>query len=300
MKIEGIVIFGEESGIPLYSKMNEEIEPSLFSGFVSAIQKFSREMALGGLSSFVTDEKTVFLAAREKTVTAIIAPVDSDFEKIYSLAYNIGEKFEETYDVFDGGNVDIYASFENILSDILKENQVPFIFRVANFAKKEIGGDVSIRPRLKTRSGEYAIIDILVDYGDKSKKGSLRDRLIQKHLQVFSEEIIFIKAIDGTAGRGEVMKFLVSLKNYGVWRREKEDMDGVFPYFPSKAVIVARDFSPTVFEGLDELDRIEDKAYVAPDHLSFTLGMKRAPKTTKCFIELWKWHDSKYPERVFD
>ncbi|TXT54348.1 MAG: hypothetical protein BAJATHORv1_70048 [Candidatus Thorarchaeota archaeon] len=300
MDIEGIVIFGAESGIPLYSQMSEDIEPSLFSGFVSAIQNFAREMALGGLSSFVTDEKTVFLAARDKTVTALIAPVDSDFEEIYSLAYNLGEKFEEKYEVFDGGNVEIYKSFDSIVSETLKENEVPFIFRVANFAKKEIGGDVSIRPSLKTRDGDYEIIDILVDYGDKTKKGGLRDRIIQKHLRVFSTEIIFIKAIDDTAGRGEVMKFLESLKNYGIWRREEEDLDDVFPYFPSKAVVVARDYSPTVFEGVRELDKVDDKTYIAPDHLSFTLGSRRAPKTTKCFVELWKWYDNKYPERVFD
>ncbi|MFW9919593.1 MAG: hypothetical protein ACFFED_08340 [Candidatus Thorarchaeota archaeon] len=299
MDLEGVVIFGAESGIPLFSKMNESIEPSLFSGFVSAIQNFSKEMALGGLSSFVTDEKTVFLAAREKTVTAIIAPLDSDFDEVYSLAYTLGEKFEEKYEVVEGGEVGIYRSFDTVMTELLQRKEIPFLIRVANFARKEIGGDVSVRPRLKTRSGTYDTVDLLVEYGEKSKRGGIRDRLIQKHLRVFSEEVIFVKTVDGTAGKGEVMKFIESMKNYGTWRREEETMDDVFPYFPSRAVIVARDYSPTVFEGLEGLDRIDSKSYIAPDHLFPTFGTKMAPKTTKCFIELWKWHDDKYPERIF-
>jgi len=299
MNIEGIVIFGADSGIPLYSKMKEEIEPSLFSGFITAIQSFTKEIALGGLSSFVTDEKRVYLAAREKIVTAIIAPVDAVTEEIYSLAYVLGERFEQEYEIFDGGNVEIYRGFEGVVNEYLQKKEVPFIIHIANFAEKEIGGDVSVRPRLKGRDGTYETVDLLVDYGDRTKKGSIRDRLIQKHLSVFSEEIIFVKAVDGTAGRGEVIKFIESMKNYGIWRRDEEDMDGVFPYFPSRAIVVARDFSPTVFEGLEKFDRIDDKACIHSDHLSFTFGSKIAPKATKCFIELWKWHDDKYPERVF-
>jgi hypothetical protein len=300
LNIEGIVIFGTESGIPLYSKMNENIEPSLFSGFITAIQNFSKEMALGGLSSFMTDEKTVFLAARENIVTAIIAPVDSEFEDIFSLAYGLGEKFEEKYEVRDeGGDVGIYRSFDSVVDEYLQREEVPYLIRVANFARKEIGGEVSIRPKLKTREGKFETVDILVDYGDRTSKGSFRDKMMQRHLKVFSTEVIFLKAIDGTAGRGEVMKFIESMKNYGTWRKEVDEMPDVFPYFPSKVVVIARDYSPTVFEGLEGWDRIDDKAYISADHLAFTFGAKIAPKVTKCFIELWKWHDDKYPERVF-
>ena len=52
MDIEGVVIFEASSGIPLYSRMKGDTDPSLFSSFVAAIGHFSRELRFGGLSSF--------------------------------------------------------------------------------------------------------------------------------------------------------------------------------------------------------------------------------------------------------
>ncbi|MFX1476260.1 MAG: hypothetical protein ACFFCO_12405 [Promethearchaeota archaeon] len=55
-----------------------------------------------------------------------------------------------------------------------------------------------------------------------------------------------------------------------------------------------------LFEELEKLERIKGKAYVTPAYGLRVIRHKRARMATKCLIELWKWHDMKYPERVFD
>ncbi|TFF96858.1 hypothetical protein EU546_00390, partial [Candidatus Thorarchaeota archaeon] len=85
MDIEGVVIFEASSGIPLYSRMKSDTDPSLFSSFVAAIGHFSKELKFGGLSSFTTEEKVIYLAPREKTITALIAPKKKEYQEAYSL-----------------------------------------------------------------------------------------------------------------------------------------------------------------------------------------------------------------------
>jgi hypothetical protein len=60
--IEGIVIFDAVSGVPLFSRMKGTTDPSLFSSFIAAIGHFSKQLKFGGLSSFSTEEKVIYLA----------------------------------------------------------------------------------------------------------------------------------------------------------------------------------------------------------------------------------------------
>lgn len=301
MQIDGIVIIDAVSGVPLFSKLTS-IDSTLFSGFVTAIRSFSSELSLGGLSSFTTEEKNIFLAARKRVVTAIIAPASSESKKIYSLAYKIGEAFEEMYEITETPDLEKFKDFSEKLEEILKEKEVPLLLQAVEFAKKEFGGQVSIRPELKVGHGKTVVIDIVVDRG-KKKAASILDKLVQKVWAAFSEDITFIKVIDGVAGRGEVVDFIESLKSFGDeslrgFHENKGHVSEEFPYFPAQAAIIARDYSSTVFEEVEKLQRVDGKAYIPGVHVTWGARGKRFPVSSKCFIELWKWKQD-YPERVF-
>jgi hypothetical protein len=301
MQIDGIVIIDAVSGVPLFSKL-DTIDSTLFSGFVTAIRNFSSELCLGGLSSFTTEEKNIFLAARKRVVTAIIAPANIEFKKVYSLAYQIGEAFEEMYALTETPDQEKFKDFSEKLEEILKEKEVPFLLQVVEFAKKEFGGEVSIRPELKLEHGKTIVIDIVVDRGKKKAEGVL-NKLVQRVWAAFSENITFIKVIDGVAGRGEVVDYIESLKSFGDeslrgFHDNKKVTSEEFPYFPAQAAIIARDYSPTVFEEMEKLQRVEGKACVPGDHVTWGARGKRFPDSSKCFIELWRWKQD-YPERVF-
>ena len=75
--------------------------------------------------------------------------------------------------------------------------------------------------------------------------------------------------------------------------------DDVFPYFPAKAIIIAKDYSPTVFDEIENLPKFSGKMGIPGTHISPDAGMKGAPAVMKCFVELWKWFDNgKYPVQI--
>jgi hypothetical protein len=153
MDIEGVVIFDAKSGIPLFSKMDKEINTSLISSFITAAGHFSSELSLGGLSSFSTEEKVIFLAARGKTITALISPKTQEFQETYELACELGDEFENRYEINDGPSAKEYLGFTPIVNEILKKVENPLLRRVADFVYEAYGGEISINPRLMRRGG---------------------------------------------------------------------------------------------------------------------------------------------------
>lgn len=297
MDVQDILFIDNSSGLPLFSYFKDDIDENLLSGLLTAIKEFTKELALGGLSSFTTDEKSIFLVGRKYCTVALISP-DHDFQKIYSLGYQLGELFESNYNLAEMKVIDTskYEGFKESIEKVLTLNETDFLISVADFVKKEFGGDVSVKPTFKNNDGKQVTIDLVTDRGNKKNKGFF-GTLATKMLKSFSEDITFVKVVDSTAGRGEVADFLDTLKTFGRLRHKNMEED-VFPYFPSKAVIIARDFSPTVFDEIDKLSTFGGKIGIAGTHISPDAGMMGAPKEMKCFIELWQWFDDKYPVRI--
>ncbi|MFW9993696.1 MAG: hypothetical protein ACFFD4_16740 [Candidatus Odinarchaeota archaeon] len=302
MDLDGIVIMTSDSGMPLFSKL-EIIDEVLFSGLLTAIRSFSKELHLGGVSSFTTDDnKTIYLVSRSQVLVAVIASNEIEFNKVYSLCYSIGEAFESQYDLKSENtvsvNVNKFKAFSTTLEKLLTKKTVPFIIKTAEFAQKEFGGKLSIQPVLKNNNREDIKIDLLLDRGEK-KRVKLMGKLATKMIKAFSEDVTFVKVIEGTAGRGEVMDFLDSLKTFGKLRTDKEHPE-IYPYFPARAVVIAHDYSPTVFEQLRDLHRHKKKACIPGTHIAPDAAMHGSPAAVKCFVELWKWYDDRYPERIFN
>ncbi len=295
-----VLILDNKSGLSLFSYLNEtSMDDNLFSGLITAIKEFTKELALGGLSSFKTDEKSIYLIGRNFCTVALISS-EQEFQKIYSIGYKIGQTFEDTYDLSDIKLVDssLYENFRSNVKKIISEEDTPFLISVAEFVKKEFGGELSIKPAFKNNAGKVVTIDMISDRGRKQRQG-LFGGIATHMMKSFSEDVTFVKVIETTGGRGEILDFFDLLRTFGKLRTKTLDED-IFPYFPAKAIVIARDFSPTVFDEIKKLPKYGGKAGIPGTHIAPDAGMKRSPNSTKCFIELWKWQDNnKYPERVF-
>ncbi|MBE0525634.1 MAG: hypothetical protein IH631_01740 [Candidatus Thorarchaeota archaeon] len=289
MDIEGVVIFEAASGVPLYSKMKGKTDPSLFSSFVSAIGHFSKEMKFGGLSSFTTEEKVIYLAARDKTITALIAPKKKEYQEAYSLASELGRRFEDGRYITTMPLIDDYDDFEEVADEFLKRIKNPFVSQVSSFVHDRYGGEVSIEARLFKRDGGQGVIDVLVDTSSKENGSASGGSL-------FGEHYIFVKATEGIMGRVQLIDFIDSLDRFGVRFMNKDEF--VFrPYFPSKAVIVARDYDQGALQFLEKYTH-KNRTYIDGAHIYAGLKLKEIPKETRCFVDLWQWRDDTPPEKV--
>ncbi|MHA1966604.1 MAG: ADP-ribosylation factor-like protein [Candidatus Hodarchaeales archaeon] len=121
MQIEGVIIFDANSGLLLFSKIDESVDSSMFSSFVWSIKEFFSELSLGGLSSFTTEEKTIFLASKSSIITAMITTGNPDYKKGYSTAFNISDTFESSYEITESGIADLskYSGFSSKLDGLL-------------------------------------------------------------------------------------------------------------------------------------------------------------------------------------
>ncbi len=288
--IDGVIVLDKKSGIPMFSNLKKDIDSSLFSAFVAAVGHFASELSIGGLTSFTTDDKTVFVASREKTITALIIPRSIEFQETYSLAHEIGDTFETRYSIPTRPQEQSYNDFAMVVDDRLSRSRNPFLRRVAGFARKEYGGAVSIGTQLMRRDGSDEIIDLLVDNGVKSKNNGNGPYSV-----LFNQDVTVLKVVDGCADRGDIMDFVEAASNLGLRVIKKDEMK-ILPYPPSRAAIVARDFEPTAIQQAMSLPIEEGVIHIDISHIF--KDIKKAPKEAHFSLELWRWNDDREPDKI--
>lgn len=288
MDIEGVVIFEANSGIPLYSRMKGKTDPSLFSGFVSAIGHFSKELRFGGLSSFTTEEKVIYLAPREKTITALIAPKKKEYQVAYSLANELGRRFEENLEIPRVPQPMEYDSFASVADEFLTRMRNPFVSEVSSFVNGQYEGEVLVKARLFKRDGSQGVVDLLVDTSaTKEREASSTD--------LFGANYIFVKVSESVIGRVQMIDFMDSLDGYGVRVMDRKGL-GFRPYFPSRAVVVARSFDEGALQFVERFPKHNDTRYIDGTHIYAGLKMKDVPKESRCYVDLWRWREDSAPE----
>jgi hypothetical protein len=296
MDIEGLVIFDAKSGIPLFSRLGRDIDPSLFSSFITAIGHFTRELKLGGLASFTTEEKMIFLAARETTITALIAPTRKEFQEAYSLASELGKQFEALQDTNRSLQPGDYVGFNQTADEFLRKIKNPFTSRVAEFVHDKYGGSISIKPRLMKESGAEVTLDMVANLGIRHSDEDEAGKKDAKIHQAFSESHIFCKVSEGRLSRGEIMEFVDSVDGFGVRVLKKDGLEFI-PYFPTRAVIVAREYTDQVFDFISRLPKDGDNVYIDGSHI-FAGRRLGVQKDAKCYVDLYKWRDNEEPEQI--
>ncbi|MDF1540383.1 MAG: hypothetical protein P1Q69_15920 [Candidatus Thorarchaeota archaeon] len=291
MDIEGVIIFDSKSGIPLFSRLRKGIDALLFSSFISAIGHFSRELKLGGLSSFTTEEKQIILAAKENTITALITPTTKVFQEARSLAMEMGRQFETLHERQNSLQAKDYTEFQVVADEFIRKIKNPFLSRVADFIHKQYGGSVSLKQRLIKESGAEVTVDMLVNFGIKYEEDDDSVKPSKQTPAAYSESNIVCKINEGRISRGEIMEFLDTLDGFGVRVISKGAMQ-FMPYFPTRAAIIAREFDDSVFEYLRKLPTEDNQAYLDGSHIFAGRGIRGAPKNPKCFIDVFQYHEN--------
>ncbi len=291
MDIEGVIIFDAKSGIPLFSKLKGDIDPSLFSGFISAIGHFSNELKLGGLSSFSTENKVIFLAPHDRVVTALVAPKKPEYQEAYALAKELGMEFSKRNDITVINQPERYLDFAVVVDEFMRKIRHPFISRVADFLHKKYGGEVSIKARLMKENGTEDTMDIVINLG--VKKESIENGRKKKPLaEMLSENFIFCKVVDGRLSRAETIDFIESAGSYGARILEKEELVFV-PYYPSHAIIVAREVGEDALQILRKLPQENGRPIIEGSR--FTL---RRSESSRCPLELYEWRENGTPNEI--
>ena len=70
------------------------------------------------------------------------------------------------------------------------------------------------------------------------------------------------------------------------------------PYFPSRALIVAREYTPQVFEFLKKLRTDGQGHYIDGSHIFAHHKMKGIEKNPKCYVDVLQWHDNGEPNEI--
>lgn len=292
--IEGVVIFDLKSGIPLFSRLGKDMDSSLFSSFVAAIGHFSRELKLGSLASFTTEEKMIFLATHANTITALITPTRKEWQEANALANDLGQLFEDGHYVPGCLQPEEYSGFQPVAEEFLRKIKNPFESNVASFIHKKYGGSISFKPRLMKESGSEGTVDLLVNLGVRYDDDYEAQKNGKGTQDIYSDAYIFCKVSEGRVTRGEVMEFIDSLDGFGVQTMKKDNLEFV-PYFPTRAVIIAREYTEPVFDYLNKLPRENGSFYVDGSHVFAGRRIKHATKNTRCIVEVYKWQENDEP-----
>lgn len=306
--INGIYIIHRNSGNLLFEKTYEHspIDKDLFSGLLTAIRGFLKEIHMGELTSFSTLKKKIIISLTENIVVAIILDIAASSEKYQGIAYEIGSQFSQVFGAdlkkWDG-NRTIFKSFNEQVGGILSNEQDPFIVQVAKWAHKEFGGDIHLEQQLVTSSEMDLLMNIIIDHGELKDLRS-REKMLNKFHKGYNRDLIFFKAVNDVIGLNELEQFIEVCEDLGYECRQKERCEQYFDYFPSKIIIIAQDFSPPALERIEDLTYLNKKSnkhFIVSKHLE--KDIKGAVKKGKfpifqCQVELWKW-DAPYPERIF-
>ena len=119
--IKGIFIFKVDSGITLYSEKMVDVQEDIFSAFLSAMKVFFNSLALGGLSSFSSENFTFYLTTENNCLTALVIDDKNKSDKFFNLAYEISVQFYKKYQNFVDTNMIINIPNKDHFDAILEK-----------------------------------------------------------------------------------------------------------------------------------------------------------------------------------
>ncbi|HUY00980.1 MAG TPA: hypothetical protein VMV49_15565 [Candidatus Deferrimicrobium sp.] len=280
------------------------LDSDLFSGLLSAIQSFTSAIHIGILTSFTTLNKKILISLTENIVVALILDIRDSTEEWQGKAYEIGHDFDQTFDLnLWKGNRDQFLPFNEKISLILQKEKDSFVVQVAQWAAKEFGGEIHIDEKLLTSSDQEFLVNIIIDRG-MLQDIKFREKIISKVHKGYNRDLIFLKVIDDIVGLKDAEEYIESCKDLGFECHQKDRCDHYFDYFPSKIIIIAREFAPPAIEKIHQLTYFHKKennhfiiSNCLPRHTRNPTKNGKI-KMFQCQVELWIWKVP-YPERFF-
>jgi hypothetical protein len=94
-----------------------------------------------------------------------------------------------------------------------------------------------------------------------------------------------------------VIDFIDSLGDFGVLKMKKDEML-LQPYFPARAIIIAREYDTLAIDFLKKLPKSKEGRYVDGAFIYADLKLNGIPKETRCMVDVWEWQDDQKPIRI--
>jgi len=120
MDVDGIYIFKADAGTTLYSRRTKNVHEDLFSAFLTALQGFFSDFALGGLSSFTSDNYMIYLASSNNVLTSLIINKEQKSDKYYNLAFEISCQFYTEFKTTIDNPISLTLPNKNQVDSILE------------------------------------------------------------------------------------------------------------------------------------------------------------------------------------
>jgi hypothetical protein len=115
-----------KNGVVIYQRtFNNDLDPQLFGGFMSALNSFATQLNRDGLSSFEMGNKKFYFLKRELLTFISNAAKEVKPKKVMDELINIADKFEQHYprEIIEhwDGNLNFFESFEKVINDSLED-----------------------------------------------------------------------------------------------------------------------------------------------------------------------------------
>ncbi|MBD3228002.1 MAG: hypothetical protein GF329_07415 [Candidatus Lokiarchaeota archaeon] len=269
-----IIEFG--SGKILFEKSFAELakDSHLFSGMVSTLNLLAREIHIGELSNFSTNEFNFIISASEKIMVVLIVDSNENMKEANKIAYEINKRFQKRYSPINsnsGRSSTYYEDFYMEIEPLLSKTQDNNLLDVGLFLRDIIGGDLHVLTSI--------YFDFVLDLGAKELFHDFRN-------------LIFVKILDQGKELNQIEESLKYARDLELLSDFCEVNTNLLNYFPSKIIFITENTSDEVISKLKTSNNY--------DKNGFLIRCKRIDSDIKdltffkCKIEMWKMSQNEF------
>lgn len=269
-----VIHFG--SGKILFEKNFAELakDTNLFSAIFSTLNLLAREIHIGELSNFRTNDFNFIISATEDILVVLILDSNEEIKTWHKIAYEINNRFKKKYSPIDLKSslnnyyTNFYEDIKPLLSEI-DDNDIKL--DVGLLLREKIGGDLHVI------TSKY--FDFVLDLGAREIFHDFRN-------------LVFIKIIDNEKGVKQIEDSLNFCQNLEILNNSCKIHSNLMNYFPTKSIFIGENISNELISHLkNREDYSENGLFIQ----SNKLDQKFKDLTFfKCKIEIWKKSQSQF------
>jgi hypothetical protein len=269
-----VIHFG--SGKILFEKNSAELakDTNLFSAIFSTLNLLAREIHIGELSNFRTNEFNFIISATEDILVVLILDSNEEIKTWHKIAYEINNRFKKKYSPIDVKSsitnyyADFYEDIKPLLSE-LDDNNIKL--DVGLLLREKIGGDLHVI------TSKY--FDFVLDLGAREIFHDFRN-------------LIFVKILDNEKAIKQVEDSLKFCQNLEILDNFCTMHSNLMNYFPTKIIFIGDNISNELIYDLKRNSNYSQNGLFIKSN---KLDQKFKDLTFfKCKVEIWKKIKSKF------
>lgn len=269
-----IIHFG--SGKVLFEKSFAELakDSHLFSGIVSTLNLLAKEIHIGELSNFSTNEFDFVISASEDILVVLILDSNEEIKKFNKIAYEINNKFKKRYspiDIKSGRSTSYYADFYDVIEPLLTETKDNTKVDMGLFLKEIIGGDLHVLTSI--------YFDFVLDLGAKELFHDFRN-------------LIFVKILDSNKSLHQIENSLNYSQDLEILNSSCKIHSNLLNYFPSKILFILEEKSNKLISELKNRKNYCNNGYFI--HCNNMDSDLTNLNFFKCKVEIWKFSKNEF------